>query len=84
MTGLFYGDPSQFVAEFIGVVANLIITGLLACLVFKLSTLVTKMRVEPSIEGCGLDIPEMGTLGYIGESIPECPFTPNKDVEVRA
>ena len=80
VTGLFYGDPSQFVAEAIGVLTNFIVVGLLAFIVLKASTLVTRMRVDPSVEMCGLDVPEMGTNGYMGESIPECAGTPNAEV----
>jgi len=53
---------------------------LLAFIVLKASTLVTRMRVDPSVEMCGLDVPEMGTNGYMGESIPECAGTPNAEV----
>jgi ammonium transporter, Amt family len=80
VTGLFYGNAGQFVAELIGVVTNIIVVGLLALAVFKLIGLVTKLRVDPEVELCGLDIPEMGTLGYVGESIPECSSLPNKKV----
>lgn len=83
VTGLFYGNAGQFVAEVIGVITNIVVVGLLALAVFKMIGLVTKMRVDPSVEMCGLDVPEMGTLGYVGESIPECPSMPNKEVEAK-
>jgi Amt family ammonium transporter len=80
VTGLFYGNAGQFVAELIGVLTNFVVVGLLALAVFKFSALITKMRVGPSVEACGLDVPEMGTLGYVGESIPECAAAPNLEV----
>src|SRR2546427_7958079 len=64
VTGLFYGDPSQLVAQLIGVstlvgfvftfsyVANWIIDALIG------------QRVSAADELAGLDIPEMGALGY--------------------
>ena len=52
----------------------------MALMVYKLLGLVTRMRVDPNVELCGLDVPEMGTIGYVGESIPECPSMPNKEV----
>ena len=76
----FYGNAGQFVAEVIGVVTNLVVVGLMALMVYKLIGLVTRMRVDPNVELCGLDVPEMGTIGYVGESIPECPSMPNKEV----
>jgi len=62
--GLFYGDPSQLVAQLIGV-------GTLLGFVFTLSyvanyviDVVVGQRVPASDELEGLDIPEMGALGY--------------------
>jgi len=64
VTGLFYGDPSQLVAQLIGVgtlvgfvftfsyVANWLIDGIIG------------QRVSAADELAGLDIPEMGALGY--------------------
>jgi Amt family ammonium transporter len=80
VTGLFYGDAGQFVAEVIGVVTNIVVVGLLSLTVYKLIGLVTHLRVDANVELCGLDVPEMGTNGYVGESIPECPSMPNREV----
>jgi ammonium transporter, Amt family len=62
--GLFYGDPSQLVAQLIGV-------GTLVGFVFGLSyaanyviDLVVGQRVSAEDELAGLDIPEMGALCY--------------------
>ena len=80
VTGLFYGDAGQFVAEVIGVVTNIVVVGLLSLMVYKAIGLVTHLRVDANVELCGLDVPEMGTNGYVGESIPECPSMPNREV----
>jgi ammonium transporter, Amt family len=62
--GLFYGDPSQLVAQLIGV-------GTLVGFVFTLSyavnwliDVVVGQRVPAADELAGLDIPEIGSLGY--------------------
>jgi Amt family ammonium transporter len=64
VTGLFYGDAGQLVAQLIGVVT------LLGC-VFTLSLVfnlvvdaVIGQRVSAKAELEGLDLPEMGQLGY--------------------
>ena len=63
VTGLFYGDASQLVAQLIGV-------GTLIGFVFSFSyvanvviDLVVGQRSDPAEELAGLDIPEMGALG---------------------
>jgi len=64
VTGLFYGDPSQLVAQLIGV-------GTLVGFVFAFSYVanwlidaIVGQRVPAVDELQGLDIPEMGALGY--------------------
>jgi Amt family ammonium transporter len=64
VTGLFYGDAGQLVAQLIGVAT------LVGC-VFTLSfvanaalEMVWGHRVTAKVELEGLDIPEMGALGY--------------------
>jgi len=64
VTGLFYGDPSQLVAQLIGV-------GTLVGFVFAFSyvanwliDVIVGQRVPAVDELQGLDIPEMGALGY--------------------
>jgi ammonium transporter, Amt family len=62
--GLIVGDTGQFFAQLIdaGVVAVFGFT--MAFIWFKISNLVTPLRVTPEIETQGLDSPEMGALGY--------------------
>ncbi|AKB48762.1 MAG: ammonium transporter [Methanosarcina vacuolata] len=70
VTGLLYGQPLQFVAELIGVATNFIVVGGLAFVIYKLINLITPMRVSTEVEIGGLDVPEVGCPGYVGD-IPE-------------
>jgi Amt family ammonium transporter len=62
--GLFYGDPGQLVAQLVGVVTLLgFVFG--ASFVFNwIVDFFVGQRVSPESELAGLDIPEMGALGY--------------------
>ncbi|PYS48889.1 MAG: ammonium transporter [Acidobacteria bacterium] len=68
VTGLFYGNASQFFAECIGVASNFVINAILAFIVFKLIDIVVGLRVKADVEVDGLDLPEMGVPGYVGVS----------------
>jgi Amt family ammonium transporter len=71
VTGLFYGDASQLVAQLIGI-ATLI--GFVFTFSFLLNwglDALMGQRVSAEAEVEGLDIPEMGALGY-----PEFVFKP--------
>jgi Amt family ammonium transporter len=79
VTGLFYGDASQLAAQLVGI-------STLIGFVFTFSFLLNLgleyfvgHRVSVETEIAGLDIPEMGQLGY-----PEFVFRPEPDVLVRA
>jgi len=64
VTGLFYGDPGQLVAQLIGVATLL---GFVFTFSFVLNAILEAVwghRVTPEVELQGLDIPEMGALGY--------------------
>jgi Amt family ammonium transporter len=64
VTGLFYGDPGQLVAQLIGVATLL---GVVFTLGFVFNLLIdwcVGQRVAPKVELAGLDIPEMGALCY--------------------
>lgn len=62
--GLFYGDPSQFVAQLIGVIACIAYVFPMMYFFFKLSNKVLPLRVSAKDEHDGLDLPEMGIKGY--------------------
>jgi Amt family ammonium transporter len=74
--GLFYGDASQLIAQFIGVAANIVYVGIIGFVVFKLIDLVVGNRVSPEAELDGLDVPEMGVPGYVGVKLDKYSETP--------
>ena len=74
--GLFYGDPSQFIAECVGVAANFIYVGLISLIVFKLIDIVVGLRPDADTEIDGLDVPEMGIPGYVGIKLDKFSETP--------
>ena len=64
VTGLFYGDPGQLVAQLIGVST---LVGFVFSLSFVFNLIVDWMvgqRVSAKSELEGLDLPEMGAVGY--------------------
>jgi Amt family ammonium transporter len=62
--GLFYGDPSQFVAQLIGAVSCIVFVFTTMYIFFKISAKTIGIRVDAGDEVEGLDIPEMGVKGY--------------------
>jgi len=77
VTGLFYGDPSQFLAQLIGVITNFVYVAAIGWVVFKIIGLITHgMRVGVDAELGGLDVPEMGIEGYAGIKMDKNSETP--------
>ena len=64
VTGLFYGDPSQLVAQLIGVSTLLGVVFVMSFVVNLAIDAVVGQRVSAKAELEGLDLPEMGQLGY--------------------
>ena len=64
VTGLFYGDPSQLVAQLIGCATLVGIIFTLSYVFNWIVDVVVGQRVSAATELQGLDIPEMGALGY--------------------
>jgi Amt family ammonium transporter len=62
--GLLYGDFSQFVMQGIDCIVVAVFGFVMGYAWFKLSDLITPIRVPAETELEGLDGPEMGTLGY--------------------
>jgi ammonium transporter, Amt family len=62
--GLFYGDASQLVAQCIGTGTCIVVVFVLSWIMFKVIDKVIGLRVTAEQEIAGLDIPEMGVLGY--------------------
>ncbi len=79
VTGLFYGDAGQLVAQLVGI-STLI--GFVFSFSFVLNWVLDiflGQRVSAESEVAGLDLPEMGQLGY-----PEFVFRPEPDVLLAA
>jgi Amt family ammonium transporter len=62
--GLFYGDPSQFLAEVIGTAANIIVIFIISYVFFKILDKVVGLRVPPEVEEEGLDMAEVAVRAY--------------------
>ena len=69
--GLFYGDPAQFLAECVGLVANICWVGFVTYVALKIAGALAGNRVSGETEQLGLDVPEMGMEGYSTEALPE-------------
>ena len=66
--GLFYGGGvGQLLAQTIGVLANIAWVFPVSYVFFKVTDLIVGNRVSAKDEVDGLDIPEMGILGYVHE-----------------
>jgi ammonium transporter, Amt family len=62
--GILFGDASQLVAQLLDAAVVAVFGFLMAYAWFKLSNLITPIRVSRETEIEGLDGPEMGALGY--------------------
>jgi Amt family ammonium transporter len=62
--GLFYGDASQLAAEAIGILTCFIFVFVSFYVFFKAVEVLMGNRVSPEAEVAGLDMPEMGAMGY--------------------
>ena len=64
VTGLLYGGGTQILAQLAEVAAIFVVVGGLSFLFFKLLAALKLLRSDPKHELMGLDMPEMGALGY--------------------
>jgi Amt family ammonium transporter len=64
VTGLFYGDPSQLVAQLVGCATLMGIVFTLSYVFNWIVDIIVGQRVGAQSELEGLDLPEMGALGY--------------------
>jgi Amt family ammonium transporter len=64
VTGLFYGDAKQLLAQSIGTLTCFVFVFATMYGFFKLVDVVVGNRVAAEVELAGLDLPEMGTLAY--------------------
>jgi Amt family ammonium transporter len=64
VTGLFYGDPGQLVAQIIGAITCFVYVFAASYVFFKILEKTIGMRTTAEAELIGLDIPEMGDYAY--------------------
>ncbi|HEX4343563.1 MAG TPA: ammonium transporter, partial [Verrucomicrobiae bacterium] len=77
VTGLFYGGGmGQFWAELIGVTVCFVTLTILSVIVYYIAEALVGNRVSKEIEIEGLDIPEMGVMGYNGFQMDKESETP--------
>jgi ammonium transporter, Amt family len=69
VTGLFFGDASQFIAQLIAIAVLLLYGFGVSYVFFMILDKVWGLRVAPEVELEGLDIPEMGVLAYPDEQL---------------
>jgi ammonium transporter, Amt family len=77
VTGLFYGDAGQLVASVIGVLANVAYVAPVAALSFFVIGKLVGNRPTAEEEIGGLDLPEMGVLGYAPDAGPHLGTMPH-------
>ncbi|MEY2427582.1 MAG: ammonium transporter, Amt family [Verrucomicrobiota bacterium] len=76
--GLFYGGGlSQFWAELIGVTTCFITLSIISLIVYFIAEKLAGNRVSREVEIEGLDIPEMGVMGYNGFQMDKDSETPS-------
>src|SRR5207302_2226711 len=64
VTGLFYGDPTQLVAQLVGISTLIGVVFTISMVINLALEFFIGHRVSAETELAGLDIPEMGQLGY--------------------
>jgi ammonium transporter, Amt family len=64
VTGLFYGDGGQLIAQVFHVVIGFAWAWGVTWLIFTIAKNFMKIRVSPEVEIEGLDMPEFGVLAY--------------------
>ena len=79
VTGLFYGDASQLAAQLVGISTLIGFVFTFSFLINLALEFFVGQRVSVETEIAGLDLPEMGQLGY-----PEFVFKPEPDILLRA
>ncbi len=62
--GLFYGDASQFAAQAVGTLTNIIFVFIVMFVFFKVLNMIVPLRVDPELEVEGLDQAEVAVTAY--------------------
>jgi Amt family ammonium transporter len=70
VTGLLYGDTSQFLCQLFGASVNLVWALGTTYVIFRIVHAIRSMRVSPEVELEGLDLPEFGGLAYPDDPMP--------------
>src|SRR5262249_12790614 len=73
VTGLLYGDTSQFIAQLFGAGVNILWALVATFAIFGVLNAVKSLRVSREAELEGLDIPEFGGLAYPEDAITTVP-----------
>jgi len=76
VTGLLYGDTGQFIASLIGIAANILYVAPVAALAFFVIGKLVGNRPTAEDEVAGLDLSEMGVLGYAPDAGPHLGMAP--------
>lgn len=74
VTGLFYGDSSQFVAQCIGTVTNVVYVFIVSYAFFKILDKVMGLRVDPEQEFEGVDQHEVAVKAYPDFNLRNVPY----------
>jgi Amt family ammonium transporter len=70
VTGLLYGNVGQFVAQVVGAAVAFVWAFGASWIFFTVLNKFVKLRVSPETELAGLDVPEMGVVGYVPDDVP--------------
>ena len=70
ISGPVSSNVGQFGAQVVGAVVCFVWAFGASYVFFKILDRFVKMRVSPEVELAGLDIPEMGVVGYVPDSLP--------------
>jgi Amt family ammonium transporter len=70
VSGLVNGNVGQMGAQIIGAAVCFVWAFGASFIFFKILNAIVPMRVSPETELGGLDIPEMGSLGYVPDGVP--------------
>ncbi len=70
VTGLLYGNVGQFMAQVVGAIVAFVWAFGASYIFFKVLDRFVKLRVSAETEIAGLDIPEMGVVGYVPDDLP--------------
>jgi Amt family ammonium transporter len=74
--GLFFGDPGQLAAQAIGAASCITYVSIISIVVYKIVEAIVGNRVSTEVEVEGLDVPEMGAVGYCGTVMDKASESP--------